>query len=134
MTSKPPTIPFGIVACTFSDNLFRNSCIYRILLALRMGAVRDAIYFHRFSVFVWTGGNDSNTLSVDAYFGGKRRGKMSVLKKYPDMCGRGLNPSTVSHCVQPPCPSNKLGKLTQLGLRQRKEDCKPCMTSVTIIV
>ena len=25
--SKPPTIPFGIVACTFSDNLFRNSCI-----------------------------------------------------------------------------------------------------------
>ena len=25
--SKPPTIPFGIVACTFSDNLSRNSCI-----------------------------------------------------------------------------------------------------------
>ena len=24
---KPPTIPFGIVACTFSDNLSRNSCI-----------------------------------------------------------------------------------------------------------
>ena len=30
MTSKPPTIPFGIVACTFSDNLSRNSCIYAI--------------------------------------------------------------------------------------------------------
>ena len=58
---------------------------------------------------------------------------MSVLKKYPDMCGRGLNPSTVSDCVQPPCPSNKLGELTQLELRQRKEDGKPCMTSVTII-
>ena len=27
MYSKPPTIPFGIVACTFSDNLSRNSCI-----------------------------------------------------------------------------------------------------------
>ena len=26
--SKPPTIPFGIVACTFSDNLSRNSCMY----------------------------------------------------------------------------------------------------------
>ena len=26
--SKPPTIPFRIVACTFSDNLYRNSCIY----------------------------------------------------------------------------------------------------------
>ena len=24
---KPPTIPFGIVACSFSDNLSRNSCI-----------------------------------------------------------------------------------------------------------
>ena len=23
---KPPTIPFGIVACTFSSNLSRNSC------------------------------------------------------------------------------------------------------------
>ena len=27
VTSKSPTIPFGIVACTFSDNLSRNSCI-----------------------------------------------------------------------------------------------------------
>ena len=27
--SKPPTIPFGIDACTFSDNLSRNSCIPR---------------------------------------------------------------------------------------------------------
>ena len=25
-------------------------------------------YFHRFSVFVWAGENDSNTLRVDAYF------------------------------------------------------------------
>ena len=25
--SKPATMPFGIVACTFSDNLCRNSCI-----------------------------------------------------------------------------------------------------------
>ena len=28
VNSKPPTIPFGIVACTFSDNLSRNSCMY----------------------------------------------------------------------------------------------------------
>ena len=27
VNSKPPTIPFGMVACTFSDNLSRNSCI-----------------------------------------------------------------------------------------------------------
>ena len=25
---KPPTIPFGIVTCTFSNNLSRNSCIW----------------------------------------------------------------------------------------------------------
>ena len=28
--TKPPTIPFGIVPCTFSDNLSRNSCILQI--------------------------------------------------------------------------------------------------------
>ena len=28
MNLKPPTIPFGIVACTFSDNLSRNSCMW----------------------------------------------------------------------------------------------------------
>ena len=27
VNSKPPTIPLGIVACTFSDNLSRNSCM-----------------------------------------------------------------------------------------------------------
>ena len=27
VTLKPPTIPFGIVASAFSDNLSRNSCI-----------------------------------------------------------------------------------------------------------
>ena len=32
VTSKSPTIPFGIVACTFSVNLSRNSCIHRTTL------------------------------------------------------------------------------------------------------
>ena len=27
VNSKSPTIPFGIVVCTFSDNLSRNSCL-----------------------------------------------------------------------------------------------------------
>ena len=27
VNSKPPTIPFGVVACTLSDNLSRNSCM-----------------------------------------------------------------------------------------------------------
>ena len=30
-------------------------------------------YFHRFSGFMWTGENDSNTLRVDAYFLGGRK-------------------------------------------------------------
>ena len=77
-----------IISNTLSrEEMFENACflftcgwtktkvfefddvIHRILPALRMGAERDAIYFHRFSVFVWTGENDSNTLSADAYFG-----------------------------------------------------------------
>ena len=51
----------------FDDVIHR--ILHRILLALRMGTVRDDIYFHRLSFFVWTGENDSTTLSVDAYFG-----------------------------------------------------------------
>ena len=36
LNSKPPTIPFGIVACTFSDNLSRNSCIQlTVLIVIR---------------------------------------------------------------------------------------------------
>ena len=40
-------------------------------------------YFHRSSVFVWTGENDSNTLRGDAYFSenGQHVFKMSILKK-----------------------------------------------------
>ena len=39
--SKPPTIPFGIITCTFSDNLSRNGCmlcreLYEILLTVLM--------------------------------------------------------------------------------------------------
>ena len=32
VNSKPPTIPFRIVACTFSDNLSRNSSILQLLI------------------------------------------------------------------------------------------------------
>ena len=33
-TQKPPTMPFGIVVCTFSDNLSRNSCMWQSISAL----------------------------------------------------------------------------------------------------
>ena len=36
-------------------------------------------YFHRFSVFMWTGENDSNTLRVDGYFSENGK-KKSVFK------------------------------------------------------
>ena len=32
VNSKPPTIPFGVVACTFSENLSRNRCVRISLL------------------------------------------------------------------------------------------------------
>ena len=40
-------------------------------------------YFHRSSVFVWTGENDSNTLRAAAYFSenGEHVFKMSIFKK-----------------------------------------------------
>ena len=40
-------------------------------------------YFHRSSVFVWTGENDSNTLRAAAYFSenGELVFKMSIFKK-----------------------------------------------------
>ena len=47
-------------------------------------------YFHCFSVFNWTGENDSNTLRVDAYFFWKREQK-SLFQKYLDTGGQGLN-------------------------------------------
>ena len=42
--------------------------------------MRDAIVFRRFSVFLWTGENDSNTLRVDAYFFANGGEKLSAFK------------------------------------------------------
>ena len=47
-------------------------------------------FLHRFSVSVWTGANDSNTLRVNAYFFSKKEKKIFVFKKFPDTCGRDL--------------------------------------------
>ena len=44
-------------------------------------------YFHRVSVFMWTGENDSNTLRVDGYF--FENGKKKIrFQKYPDTYGQ----------------------------------------------
>ena len=37
--SKPPTIPYGVVACTFSDNLSGNSCIQNELATRGTGSL-----------------------------------------------------------------------------------------------
>ena len=48
-------------------------------------------HIHRFSVFMWTGANDSNTLRVDAYFLKKKTGEKNLRSQnYPDTCERGL--------------------------------------------
>ena len=49
-------------------------------------------YFYCFSVFVWTGENDSNTLRVDAYIF-ENGVKNLCFEIYPDTCGLGLNSS-----------------------------------------
>ena len=52
--------------------------------------VKDAIVFHRFSVFMWTDELKIRTpLSVDR----EKRGKKFRFQKYPNACGRGLNVS-----------------------------------------
>ena len=48
----------------------------------------DTIVFPLFSVFVWTGENNSNTLSVDAYIF-ENGGRKSPFQKYLDRFGRG---------------------------------------------
>ena len=70
MNSKPPIILFGIVACTFSDKLFRNICISFVanlwnLLEQRgwsttnKSCLRDSLTSSRFyslSINVWNSG------------------------------------------------------------------------------
>ena len=52
--------------------------------------MRDAI-FPLFSVFVWTGENDSNTVGVNAYFFClKTEEKNLRFSKYLDTCGQDL--------------------------------------------
>ena len=48
VNSKPPTRPFGIVACTFSDKLSRNSCIWagRLCMSLRPRTVHALREIH----------------------------------------------------------------------------------------
>ena len=45
--SKPPTMPFRIVACTFLDNLSRNSCIHAVLISLRAKHNTRILYYKR---------------------------------------------------------------------------------------
>ena len=48
---------------------FSNTMVQHIIYYKHNAcSVRDAIVFPVFSVFVWAGENDSNTLRVDAYF------------------------------------------------------------------
>ena len=57
VNSKPPTIPFGFVACTFSDNLSRNSCI-QVMLSI---AVKSAS-------IIWNVTPIASTMTVKAEF------------------------------------------------------------------
>ena len=67
LNSKPPTMPFGVVACTYSDKLSRNSCIQMFgskgLFILRY---RDAWISKllRDAVFRWRPGQLSNRLKM----------------------------------------------------------------------
>ena len=64
VNSKLPTIPFGIVACTFSDTTFLEMAVYKTeLQASTMkynekcteeeGATLKCLGFHTFSTYIW---------------------------------------------------------------------------------
>ena len=98
--------------------------------------VRDALVFPLFSVFVWTGENDSNTLRMDMYFL-ENGGKNLRFQTKTDTCGRGLSllgngkgkaiNSTVSVRTRAQsllfsCNPNSLQSFKQLGpLENRKK-------------
>ena len=46
VNSKPPTRPFGIVPCTFSDNLSRNSCVLQVVRPRAVLALRENNYIY----------------------------------------------------------------------------------------
>ena len=52
--------------------------------------MRDTLVFPLFSVFVWMGENDSNTLRADTNFL-KTEGKYLRFQTKTDTCGRGLS-------------------------------------------
>ena len=59
--------------------------------------------------FVWTGEFDLNTLRVDGEIFESGKEKLRI-KKYPDMCGRGLN----VHSSSIACANVRLTKVTSI--------------------
>ena len=102
--ARPPLVsPFEHQKRRFSKRAFRVEIVENASFSFTNGRTKtDAFdhtaygmlaYFHRSSVFVWTGENDSNTLRVDAYFSenGENVFKLSIFLKNPNRRGRGLS-------------------------------------------
>ena len=54
VNSKPPSIPFGIVTCTFCDNLSQNTCIQQVELyrGSNVQSLFDTVYHYQWLLLI----------------------------------------------------------------------------------
>ena len=96
-----------------SFRLSQNS-LYSLAKELRSYIEGTLLCFHRFSVFVWTGENDSNTLRVDASFFENGENNFRF-QKYPDRSGRGLIVHAASHSMHGACNARYSSDVWQIS-------------------
>ena len=81
---KPPTMPFGIVACTFSDNLSRNSCKWKQLCLLWQ--LDSSLQWHKqWNLDTTNLSLYNKVLSIVYDFVYPRNGKIHYMEKYFDI-------------------------------------------------
>ena len=84
----------------FSNSMMSYIVYTSYITSITHGRCAGWYLFPSFELFCLDGGKRFDNTKCRRVFWGKRREK--IKKKYSDKCGRDLNPSTVSHCVQPP--------------------------------
>ena len=71
-----------VILCNFSLPVI---CCTMMSYIIQRMLCKGCYRFHRFSILVWTGKNDSNTLRVWTQFFSKTKKKSSLLKVFGDV-------------------------------------------------
>ena len=75
-------MPFGIGACTFSDNLSRNSCILHIVNVCVVKSIRHHRLSHQLFVRNKTDGKELNDIGERMYRYRKKYLEINSVNKY----------------------------------------------------